>query len=223
MAEMDQVPFGASALADNPEPSFWRQPIEIEHPGPAPDVTANVRKPRLSWAARRFLWQRAWHGPVAFLVAVIPAGLSFGVDLPLLGRGFLLLAALVLYVVVRLVLRKTLDVTSFVVREYECRQLWETTRSEWQAKAGPVRFEEKRTELEKLKSWWTEAAGQPQQRARIEAAIRRSFNDLQQILNQIQLARMTLRENAEATYQLLLQSQLDLKAVRKDKQAETKR
>jgi hypothetical protein len=223
MAEMDRIPFGASAFADNPESVLGRRLIEIEHPGPAPDVTANARKPRLSWAARWFLWQRAWHGPMALFVAVIPAGLSFGVDLPLLARGLFLLAAVVLYAVVRLALRKTLDITPFVVREYERRQLWRTTQSEWQAKAGPIRFEQKRTELEKLESWWTEAVGKPEQRARIEAAIQRSFNDLQQIVNQIQFARLTLRGNAEATYQRLVQSQLDLKAVRRDKQAEPKR
>ena len=59
--------------------------------------------------------------------------------------------------------------------------------------------------------------GQPQQRARIEAAIRRAFDDLQQIVGQIQFARMSLRENAEETYELLLQTQLDLAAVQKKK------
>jgi hypothetical protein len=46
--------------------------------------------------------------------------------------------------------------------------------------------------------------------------MRRAFNELQQVLNQIQLARTTLRETAQATYQRLLQAQLDLKAVRRD-------
>jgi DNA-binding helix-hairpin-helix protein with protein kinase domain len=216
------VPLFSAAVSDATAslfdlPTFWRQLIEIEHPGPAPDVTQAARKPGLSPPARRLLWHRAWHGPVAFFVAVLPAGLSFSVDLPLLGRAFFFAAAVVLYVIVRLILRSTLDVTSFIVREYECRQLWETTLAEWEAKAGPRKFDEKRAELEKLKNWWTEAASQPQQRARIEAAIRRSFNDLQQILNQIQFARMTLRENAEETYQLLLQTQLDLRAVRREK------
>ena len=123
-----------------------------------------------------------------------------------------------LYVLVRLVLRATVDTRPFVVREHECRQLWESTLAEWEAKAGPRRFDDKRRELEKLKDWWDEAESQPQQRARIEAAIRRAFDDLQQIAGQIQFARMSLRENAEETYELLLQTQLDLAAVQKKRQ-----
>ena len=161
------------------------------------------------------LFRRGWHGTIALILAVIPAGLSFSVDLPPLGRSFFFLAAVVLYVLVRLILRATVDATPFVVREYECRQLWESTLAEWEAKAGPRRFDDKRRELEKLKDWWDEAAGQPQQRARIEAAIRRAYDDLQQIVGQIQFARMSQRENAEETYELLLQTQLDLAAVQK--------
>lgn len=194
---------------------FWNHVAAIEHPGPAPDVTARAKQPRLSSVARRLLFRRGWHGTIALLLAVIPAGLSFSVDLPLLGRSFFFFAAAVLYVLVRLILRATVDTTPFVVREYECRQLWESTLAEWEAKAGPRRFEDKRRELEKLKDWWDEAASQPQQRARIEAAIRRAFDDLQQVVGQIQFARMSLRENAEETYELLLQTQVDLAAVRK--------
>ncbi len=111
----------------------------------------------------------------------------------------------------------------FVVREAECRLLWESTLAEWEAKAGPRKFDDKRGELEKLKNWWADAVGQPQQRTRIEAAIRRAFNDLQQIAGQIQFARMSLRENAEETYQLLLQTQLDLQAVQKKKKKDKKK
>jgi DNA-binding helix-hairpin-helix protein with protein kinase domain len=216
------VPLFSTAVSDATAslfdlPAFWQQLIAIEHPGPAPDVTAKATKPRPSWAARRLLFRRGWHGPIALVVAVIPAGLSFGVDLPLLGRSFFLLAAVVLYVLVRLILRATVDTTPFVVREHECRQLWESTLAEWESKAGPRKFDDKRRELEKLKDWWDEAASQPQQRARIEAAIRRAFDDLQQIVNQIQFARTSLRENAEKTYQLLLQTQLDVAAVQKKK------
>jgi len=121
----------------------------------------------------------------------------------------------VLYVLVRLILRATVDTRPFVAREYECRQLWESTLAEWEAKAGPRKFDDKRRELEKLKDWWDETESQPQQRARIEAAIRRAYDDLQQIVGQIQFARMSLRENAEETYELLLQTQLDLAAVQK--------
>ena len=214
------VPLFSTAVSDATAslfdlPAFWQQLIALEHPGPAPNITAQAKKPRLSWVARRLLFRRGWHGTIALVLAVIPAGLSFSVDLPPLGRSFFFLAAVVLYVLVRLILRATVDTTPFVVREYECRQLWESTLAEWEAKAGPRRFDDKRRELEKLKDWWDETESQPQQRARIEAAIRRAYDDLQQIAGQIQFARMSLRENAEETYELLLQTQLDLAAVQK--------
>ena len=184
--------------------------IAIEHPGPTPGITTQAIRQRLSPVARRLLFRRGWHGTIALVLAVIPAGLSFSVDLPPLGRSYFFVAAVVLYGLVRLILRATVDTAPFVVREYECRRLWELTLAEWEAKAGPRRFEDKRRELWKLKDWWDEAASQPQQRARIEAAIRRAFDDLQQIVGQIQFARMSLRENAEETYERLLQTQLDL-------------
>jgi DNA-binding helix-hairpin-helix protein with protein kinase domain len=196
-------------------PAFWQQIVAIGNPGPAPSVTARAKAPHLSPVARRLLFRRGWHGTIALILAVIPAGLSFSVDLPPLGRSVFFLAAVVLYVFVRLILRTTVDTTPFVVHEHECRQLWESILAEWEAEAGPRRFDDKRRELEKLKAWWDEAATQPQQRARIEAAIRRAFDDLQQIAGQIQFARTSLRENAEATYELLLQAQFDLAAVKK--------
>jgi DNA-binding helix-hairpin-helix protein with protein kinase domain len=195
--------------------TFWQQVDSIEHPGPAPNITAQAKKPRLSWGARRLLFRRGWHGTIALLLAVIPAGLSFSVDLPPLGRSFFFFAAIMLYVVVRLILRATVDTKPFVVREHECHQLWESTFAEWEAKAGTRRFDDKRRELEKLKDWWDEAASQPQQRARIEPAIRRAFDDLQRIAGEIQFARQSLRENAEETYERLLQAQFDLAAVQK--------
>ena len=85
--------------------------------------------------------------------------------------------------------------------------------ADWQAQAGPRRFDDKRAELEKLRNWWTEAAVQPQQRAPIEAALRRGFGELQQVADQIRLARSSLRLHAEQTYQRLLQAQLDLEAI----------
>lgn len=197
--------------------TFWQQVTAIDHPGPAPSLTAQGNKPRVSRVARRLLFRRGWNGTIALLLAAIPAGLSFSVDLPPLGRSFFFLAAVVLYVLLRLILRATVDTTPFVVRAEECRKLWEATLAEWETKAGPRRFDDKRRELERLKDWWDEAAAQPQQRARIEAAIRRAFDDLQQIAGQIQFARMSLRANAEATYQLLLQTQLDLAAVDRKK------
>ncbi len=214
------VPLFSGAMSDATAglfdlPAFWKQVEAVEHPGLAPDITLQAKRPGLSSVARRLRVRRSWNGTVALLVAVIPAGLSFGVDLPPLARGFFFLAAAVLYVLVRLILRATVDVTPFVVREYECRQLWETTLAEWEAKAGPRRFEDKRRELEKLKDWWD--AAQPQQRPRIEAAIRRAFDELQQVTGQIDFARTSLRENAVETYELLLQTQVDLAALQRKK------
>jgi DNA-binding helix-hairpin-helix protein with protein kinase domain len=207
------VPEATTSLFDLT--SFWQQVVAIEHPGPAPGVMVQVEKPRPSSAARRLLFRRGWHGTIALLLAVIPAGLSFSVDLPPYYRSYFFVAAVVLYVLVRLILRSTVDTTPFVVREHECRQLWDSTLAEWEAKAGPRRFDDKRRELEKLKDWWDEAESQPQQRARIEVAVCRAFDDLQQIAGEIQFARMSLRENAEETYERLLQAQLDLAAVQK--------
>ena len=97
--------------------------------------------------------------------------------------------------------------------EHEARRLWQATLAEWEAEAGPRRFDDKRAELDRLKAWWTEMAGQPQQRIRIEAAIRRAFEELQQIANQIQVARTSLRRNAEEVQEVLQQMQFDLKTV----------
>jgi hypothetical protein len=194
---------------------FWQQLIAIEHPGPAPEIALPASKPKLSSVARRALWRRAWHGPVALLLAVVPAAMAFGVELPLIARGLFLLAAVAVFGLVRWALRSSLDVTTFMVREHEARKLWQATLAQWEAEAGPRRFDDKRAELEKLKDWWTQAAGQPQQRIRIEAAIRRAFEELQQIANQIHVARTSLRQNAEEVCEVLQQTQFDLKTVSK--------
>jgi DNA-binding helix-hairpin-helix protein with protein kinase domain len=195
--------------------AFWRQVEAVVHPGPAPEIASPASKPKLSSVARRALWRRAWHGPVALLLAVAPAGMAFGVELPLIARLLFLLAAVAIFVLVRWALRSSLDVTTFMVCEHEARKLWQATLAQWEAEAGPRRFDDKRAELEKLRAWWTEAAGQPQQRIRIEAALRRALEELQQIANQIEAARTSLRQNAEEVQEVLLQTQLDLKTVSK--------
>lgn len=193
--------------------AFWQQLLDIKHPGPAPDVTTGAAKPKLSPVARRALWRRSWQGPVAFLVAIVPAALSFGIEVPTLARLIFFAAAVVLFFLVRWALSGSLDVGTFVVREHEARKLWQSTLADWEAKAGPHRFDDKRAELEKLKDWWMSTDGQPQNRGRIEAAIRKAFDELHQIANQIEVNRTSLRQNAEDTYALLLQTQLDLKTV----------
>ena len=73
--------------------------VAIEHPGPAPGITAEApRSLGCRGLARRLLFRRSWHGTIALFIAIIPAGLSFSVDLPPLGRSFFFLAAVVLYV-----------------------------------------------------------------------------------------------------------------------------
>jgi DNA-binding helix-hairpin-helix protein with protein kinase domain len=195
--------------------AFWQQLLDIPHPGPAPDITASAAKPKISPVARRALWRRSWQGPVAFLIAIVPAALSFSIDLPTLGRLVFFVAAIVLFFLMRWALSGSLDVGTFVVREHEARKLWQATLADWEAKAGPRRFDDKRAELEKLKDWWQSAEGQPQSRGRIEAAIRKSFDELHQIANQIEVSRTSLRQNVEETYDLLQQTQLDLKTVSK--------
>ena len=193
--------------------SFWQQIDALEHPGPAPEVPPPTTKPKLSSVARRALWRRAWQGPVALAVAVVPAGMAFAVELPLLARGLFLLAAAFIFLLVRWALRGSLDVTTFMVREHEARRLWQATLAEWEAEAGPRRFDDKRAELEKLRAWWTEVASQPQQRILVEAAIRRAYDELLQIANQIQIARSSLRQNAEEVQEVLQQMQFDLTTV----------
>ena len=195
--------------------AFWQQLLDIPHPGPAPDVTAAAAKPRISPVARRALWRRSWQGPVAFVIAVVPAALSFSIDLPTLGRLVFFAAAVVLFFLVRWALRGSLDVGTFVVREHEARRLWQSTLADWEAKAGPNRFDDKRTELEKLKDWWQSSDGQPQQRGRIEAAIRKSFDELHQIANQFEVKRIRCARTRKQGDDLLLQTQLDLKTVSK--------
>jgi hypothetical protein len=188
--------------------------IAIEHPGPAPDITA-AGKPKLSWFARLTLWRRIWRGPVALVLAVGPAAMAFGVEMPPIGRMLLLLVAVVIFALVRWALRGSQDVARFQMREHEARKLWQSALAQWDAQAGPRRFDAKRAELAKLEDWLRTAAGQPEQRIRIETAIRRAFGELQLIANQIQVARMTLRRNAEEIYERLLQAELDLKTMSK--------
>lgn len=194
--------------------TFWNQVAAVEHPGPAPNLTIGIEEPKPASVARRFVRRRALHGSVALVVAVVPAAVGFGIDLPVIGRGLLFIAAIVLYALVRLGLRAKASETPFVLREQECRKRWETALADWQAKASPLGFEEKRLELERLKRWWDEVSARPQQRARIEAAIRRAFNDLQRVAHEIQSARATLYEEAREAYRRLLQAQADLETVR---------
>ena len=199
-----------------PEPfdlsSFWHHVESVPHPGPAPDVVAAADKPHLSRRARWALWRRAWLKPLPFVAALAPAALGFGPNLPMPERLGLFGVAIVVFALVRWLVRRTADVGPFRVRESESRKRWQAAQARWVAEAGPRRFDNKRAELEKLRAWWSEAAAQPQ-RARVEAAIRRGFGELQQIVDQIHAARIALWPETEETYYLLLQAQLDLETV----------
>jgi hypothetical protein len=208
----------ASTGPDNPPepfdlPGFWQHLAAVPHPGPAPDVVAAADKPGLSRRARRALLLRAVLKPLPIVVALVPAALAFAAERPMIGRLALVGAAIVLFVVVRWLVRRTAGVGSFTERARERRALWQAALARWAAEAGPRRFDNKRAELEKLKAWWTEAVAEPQQRARIEAAIRRGFGELQQIADQIHAARVALWPETEEAYHLLLQAELDLETV----------
>ena len=196
-------------------PSFWTHLAAIPHPGPAPDVTETAATPEPSPTVRRALLRRVLLRPVPFLVALIPATLAFWAELSTLHRFAFLGVTVVVFWLVRLVLRPIADVAAFRRREQQARTLWQSTVAEWEAQAGPRRFDDKRAEFDKLRAWWTEAAVQPQQRVAIEAALRRGFGELQQIADQIHFARTALRPHVEETYRRLLQAQLDLEAIGK--------
>jgi hypothetical protein len=193
--------------------ALWQNLRAIPSPGPAPDVTADGTASKPSARARRALRWRSWQGPLAFLVALGPAALSFSIDVPTLGRLLFFAVAVVLFFVVRSVLRRPLNVATFVAREREAQRRWQAVLAEWEAKAGPRRFDDKWAELQKLTDWWMSAESQPQHRERIEGAMRKASDELHRIATEIEGTRTSMRHDVEIAYAVLLQTQLDLKAV----------
>ena len=185
--------------------------MEIEHPGPAPDITAGAASPVLSARARRAAWWRSCHGPIALAFAVVPAAVAFAPDRALLVRALLLLGAAVIFVVVRRLLRRTASVARFEMRAQECRRRWQAALAQWQAEAGPSRFDVKSVELDRLEEWWETA--DPTRRPAIEAAIRRAVDELRHAAYRIEMARTSLRPAAEAAHAALLQAELDLRTL----------
>jgi hypothetical protein len=179
----------------------------IEHPGPAPQIAVEGA-PSLSLRARLALGWRACHGPVAFAIAVVPAGLAFGPERSWLLRLLLLAAAAAIFMVVRGALRSTVDLSSFARRERDCRRRWQSELARWEAEAGPRLFDAKTVEIGKLSDWWRTA--EASQRWRIEAAIRRGIDELHEIAYRIQLARTALRPDVEKAQAALRQAELDL-------------
>jgi hypothetical protein len=185
--------------------------IATDHPGPTPDLATTASQPALSPRARWALWWRACHGPIAIAVAVVPAALAFTADRPMVTRGLLLAAAGMTFVAVRGLLRRTSTIARFAERERECRRRWQAALAQWQAEAGPARFDAKAAELDRLEEWWEMA--DPAQRPTIEAAIRRAVDELRQIAYRIEVARRSLRPAVEAAHAALLQAELDLRTL----------
>jgi hypothetical protein len=183
----------------------------IEHPGPAPDITAGVTPPKLSTRARWALRWRACHGPLAFLPALAPAAIAFGPERPWIARLLLLAAAVAIFLLARWALGRTMNVETFAAREQECRRLWQAALAQWETEAGSRRFDAKHAELEKLQAWWATAA--LSQRERIGAAIHRASDELWQIANRIEVARASLRQGGADAHARLLQARLDLETV----------
>lgn len=136
--------------------AFWQQVTAVESPGPAPmierDDTQKGMRPSEHVAA---LQRRArWHVPIALLVASLPLWIGVLIDLPALGKLFFFVSAVLLYVLIRRVLRAPRDILAFLERERLAREAWEDLRREWSVKAGSQLFDAKRAELERLRAEW---------------------------------------------------------------------
>ena len=150
------------------------------------------------------------------MVAVVPAALSFSIDLPALGRLVFFAAAVVLFFLVRWALRGSLDVATFVVREHEARKLWQSTFADWEAKAGPHRFDDKRRRAREAQGLVDErrrpAAAPGPHRGRHPQGVRRICT---RSPARPRSPAPRCARTVEETYELLLQTQLDLKTVSK--------
>ena len=130
------------------------------------------------------LWRRGWHGPVA-----LPGrGRAGGAELQhrparRSAAAVFFAAAVVLFCPGALVAARLARCRDLRRARARGRQLWQSTLAEWEAKAGPHRFDDKRAELEKLKDWWDErrrpaAAARPH-RGRHPQRVRRAAADRQ--------------------------------------------
>ena len=179
--------------------SFWQQIDALEHPGPAPEIPPPTTKPKLSPVARRALWRRAWQGPVALRGGgrarrAWPSQSSCRSS----RRGLFLLAAAFIFLsgalgAARLARRHDLHGARARGAQAVAGDAWRTGRPRPARAASTTSAPSSRSSG----PGGPRPHGQPQQRVRIEAAIRRAFDELQQIANQIQIARTSLRQNAE--------------------------
>lgn len=144
---------GAAAYFDLD--AFWPQVAAIRHPGPAPvleDAAPKRMKPSgAAIAFRRSYW---FHFPLSFFIGAGPFAVGVFAHLPMAARLFFFISAFVLYYLVRRSLRATRRISMFLERDRQLRSRWDEIRNEWEAKAGPRLFDEKRAELERLWSAW---------------------------------------------------------------------
>lgn len=196
--------------------AFWKQVTALEHPGPAPVVedAQIARKVRPSPEARRFRRRRRLHVVMALLAAAVPIVASFVVDVPALAHVLFIVSAVVLYFLVRQVLKAGESAVPFIERARELRERWERLRAEWNAKAGPASFEARRAELDRLKEAWTSLAPDAGEQALgLEARLRGVLRELHDLHTEIEFARTSLQSGVEQAYADHLQAVADLKAV----------
>ena len=136
--------------------AFWKQIVALEPPGPLPALVnplGDQRMPLSPWA-RQFRRRRRFHLPIALFVAALPLSAGILVDLPILARLFFIVTAIILFVLVKLVLKAQLSTIGFIERDRAYREQWESVLAEWKAKAGPGSFDARRAELERLRVAW---------------------------------------------------------------------
>ncbi|MEO7335935.1 MAG: hypothetical protein ABIV63_05055, partial [Caldimonas sp.] len=147
----------AGAAAHFDIDAFWRRIMAMEHPGPAPalDVLDAKRTLRPTLPVLQFKQRRTVHRFYALVLAALPVPIAFFVSLPIAGRLLFLAAAVGLYCVARLLVRAANDTTAFAQQARLDLDDLEKVRREWQAKAGPGRFDAKRAELDRLRENWS--------------------------------------------------------------------
>ncbi len=137
--------------------AFWAQVATVPHPGPAPLVEDSPRDKRRvapSAEARVFLRRYWFHVPMSLFAAAVPLSVGVFTRLPMSARLFFFVAAFLLYFLVRRSLKATKSVSLFLERDRRQRARWDEIRNEWETKAGPRAFENKRAELERLWIAW---------------------------------------------------------------------
>ncbi len=156
------VPLFSSQLSPGAATFFnidtvWAQVTALAHPGPAPaleESVPNKRKVRPSVEAVTFRRQRWFHVPFSLFVSGLPIAVGVFSQLPTAGRLFFFASAFLLYVLIRRSLRATVNVSAFLELDRQQRARWDMIKSEWETKAGPRLYDEKRAELDRLWVAW---------------------------------------------------------------------